>query len=59
MAICTAAFPSIVGRSQAETTEDTESIEITVKKKCLEQGFTEDALCPFVSKKIFKKIVYH
>ncbi|KYM76314.1 WD repeat-containing protein 66 [Atta colombica] len=50
MAIYTAAFPSIVGRSQAETiedTEDTESIEITVKKKCREQGFTEKDICPF------------
>ncbi|XP_018370838.1 PREDICTED: WD repeat-containing protein 66-like [Trachymyrmex cornetzi] len=47
MAIYTAAFPSIAGRSQAETTEDAENIEIIVKKKCLEQGFTEHDLCPF------------
>ncbi|KAG5307000.1 CF251 protein, partial [Acromyrmex insinuator] len=40
-------FPSIAGRSQAEIIKDTENIEITVKKKCLEQGFTEDDLCPF------------
>ncbi|KAG5322215.1 CF251 protein, partial [Pseudoatta argentina] len=49
MARYSAIFPSIADQSQAETTEteDTENIEITVKKKCLEQGFTEVDLCPF------------
>ncbi|XP_011063471.1 PREDICTED: LOW QUALITY PROTEIN: WD repeat-containing protein 66-like [Acromyrmex echinatior] len=47
MARYSSIFPSIAGRSQAEIIKDTENIEITVKKKCLEQGFTEDDLCPF------------
>ncbi|XP_018404981.1 PREDICTED: WD repeat-containing protein 66-like [Cyphomyrmex costatus] len=47
MAMYTAVYPSSAGQSQAETTEDTERTEITVKKKCLEQGFTEHDLCPF------------
>jgi len=49
MAMYTAASLSI-DRSR-ETIEDTESIETNVKKKCLEQGFAEHDLCPFVSKK--------
>jgi len=58
MAMYTAASLSI-DRSRGETTEDSESIKTNVKKKCLEQGFAEHDLCPFVSKKDMKNNASH
>lgn len=47
MAVYTVTSPLIAAQSRAE---DTENIETNAKKKCLEQGFAEHDLCPFVSK---------